>query len=1629
MNLFAALRQRRQPAQGFGQVKAAPEADLHQTFILEPILTPSGLVDVGEDIPEVADLDIDLGLNTEPEDGFDPGEADFPEAEDLGGEDFEEIPFIENPQADSSDESSALIAEGTTHGKTSGHEHTPVSPIPNFDWGLFLVEESGEVSFDFLYDGGSYQGELGIFSLEGMEDYEAGSHEFIQEAARRTLSNSVLGHIAISDIDEGARFNGFLGESKNWNSGIYGGSKTFTMRPGDVFGLILVPDGTFTEVAEASEINHSLYPLFSLSIANPEDGLHIGQIVDINGEGNAFSMEDQRVDGSTDRDYNDLIFQIRGARGNALLLDDVAKADTDWRLTTDLGREIIDYITPQIDADTNFDLNWLLDDHNDHSHEAQSISADYQEIVSKQPKLTQKSFSALEASQERLELGNQENPTSSFDFIQDGGGTLAETTSSFDMNTLVNRDPWPNNKVTYSFLSDGAASSYASDITEYNQSYGTSYNVETVSELSETTKDNIRQVIEEILEPNLNIDFVEVSDSSDSFGEIRYMFSDGPNYAYSKNWPYFSVHGDIHLNPEYSNDSWNNWLGYGTHGYETIIHETLHSLGLKHPGNYNGSGTGTGPFLPFSQDHTTNTVMSYNTSGQKAVSMMPYDIKALQAMYGQRNIKTDNTVYSFQTIDGYSVSGKYFGRDNLRSIKQTILDTGGIDILNFSELGSDASYRFDLNDGGMLTTQLAFNSSKYSARGDNSGTIYRTTGLGTAIAFDSIIENLIVSPGNDEVIANTAVNVFSGYGAGRKVGHDVIRATDALDTLDLSAYRESEVTKNRIGNDLKISLGILGSVTIADYYSTNSRIKILWNEEPVFIPPNVSISVNDSIARETKSGEIKDSARFTISRSDNISKATTVHYSMDGTAKNGADYEYLSGSVIIPADQTSVTLSIDPKDDSFIEGTETVTVNLQPNSAYKLTDNTTATVSITDNDKVKPLISVSATDSYASERKSGESPNPGRFTVNRTGDISEQQVVYYAVSGTASNGSDYSKLSGSIIIPAGMSSTQIPIDVFDDGLVEPNETVVITLQSNDSYQVSSLAQTGSVTIYDNDFKSTITVTTTDSFASETFNNSDPARFTINRSGSDNSKSETIRYKVAGTADNGIDYALLLGEVTIEAGKDSAVININPIDDSEYEGTEGVTLTIESSDDYDLGSTVEASAQIQDDDSKPEIGIIKDVDAAETKPGEAPQQGRFVIYRTGSNNSQDQTVHYTISGTATDGQDYVIDKSTTIPAGEVFTYLDVTPIDDNDYTEGTETVIVTIKEDDAYALGDKISDTVRIFDNDEKPKSRINIVPIDGSAAETASGEAQNSGVFRITRTGGDNSKPETVYYTIQGSAENGLDYVSMTQSVTIPENENFADITVQPIDDSDFTEGTETVEVSIAQSSEYQIGASASALVVINDNDGQSLYDITFDQLGQEAGQVPISGASPLTISEIVSGTPTVEPYLGELSDQPLVFSNNQPSGTNQIRLDVKKGFDVYNLSFDIFVESFEDYLGGFKVLLDLPGVRNIYFRPNGTVALFPQGTIGSFDLNGVNHVETQMDLANDNWEVIVNDNTLYNGSFSYIGNNDDLHSVRFSLGGSSMQDIIGIDNIRLFGKNNDTGGAIGVTEISVRLI
>jgi len=173
---------------------------LLQAFILEPMYTPSGLVDGIDETPDLATMDIDT-----------------PELPELGEE--WDISDGESQTSSNMDGDVDVIPEDTAD---SSAETTPETPLltdqledipfinPTFESGTFTVGETGEVSIDFLFDGGGYKGELAIFSLDGMDEFEPGSEEFIQEAASRALSDSELGHVVISDQTEGARFVGEL---------------------------------------------------------------------------------------------------------------------------------------------------------------------------------------------------------------------------------------------------------------------------------------------------------------------------------------------------------------------------------------------------------------------------------------------------------------------------------------------------------------------------------------------------------------------------------------------------------------------------------------------------------------------------------------------------------------------------------------------------------------------------------------------------------------------------------------------------------------------------------------------------------------------------------------------------------------------------------------------------------------------------------------------------------------------------------------------------------------------------------------------------------------------------------------------------------------------------------------------------------------------------------------------------------------------------------------------------------------------------------------------------------------------------------------------------------------------------
>jgi hypothetical protein len=99
--------------------------------------------------------------------------------------------------------------------------------------------------------------------------------------------------------------------------------------------------------------------------------------------------------------------------------------------------------------------------------------------------------------------------------------------------------------------------------------------------------------------------------------------------------------------------------------------------------------------------------------------------------------------------------------------------------------------------------------------------------------------------------------------------------------------------------------------------------------------------------------------------------------------------------------------------------------------------------------------------SVQTARNTAESGSPsGTFTVQRTGDTGQALVVYYRISGTATNGVDYQRLSGTVTIPAGQSSAQIQVAPIDNLAEEASKNVTVTLvQQNQPFSLVILPDT------------------------------------------------------------------------------------------------------------------------------------------------------------------------------------------------------------------------------------------------------------------------------------------------------------------------------------------------------------------------------------------------------------------------------------------------------------------------------------------------------------------------------------------------------------------------------------------
>ncbi|MCG2585087.1 DUF4214 domain-containing protein [Massilia sp. TS11] len=151
--------------------------------------------------------------------------------------------------------------------------------------------------------------------------------------------------------------------------------------------------------------------------------------------------------------------------------------------------------------------------------------------------------------------------------------------------------------------------------------------------------------------------------------------------------------------------SQNGTLAQGSYGYETLLHELGHMLGLKHP--FEGT-TGNSAVLPAATDSTAYTLMAYNESGGPYTSFRAYDLAALNWLYGgdglagKRGVGAQITAYYLTGTSGNDMLTGSSGDDLLEPLtgSDTIDGGDGTDTLILS--GVRASYVVKAGSNGSV---------------------------------------------------------------------------------------------------------------------------------------------------------------------------------------------------------------------------------------------------------------------------------------------------------------------------------------------------------------------------------------------------------------------------------------------------------------------------------------------------------------------------------------------------------------------------------------------------------------------------------------------------------------------------------------------------------------------------------------------------------------------------------------------------------------------------------------------------------------------------------------------------------------------------------------------------------------
>ena len=516
-------------------------------------------------------------------------------------------------------------------------------------------------------------------------------------------------------------------------------------------------------------------------------------------------------------------------------------------------------------------------------------------------------------------------------------------------------------------------------------------------------------------------------------------------------------------------------------------------------------------------------------------------------------------------------------------------------------------------------------------------------------------------------------------------------------------------------------------ITITDDAAAESSetITIHWENDPSggngdATPDTINftgtITDNDSSVQMTvqdaSDGEDSNFLHFQINFSETLTENIFFDYTTsiesgdtaeenDFDAETVTDYRVQSGGDI-------AGITIDPNDDDLYEGDETFTITFSNLvNVYGTGDDLTATGTIID-DETQPTLEVSPASATEGEDII--------FLVDLIGPLTEEDVTFnYATSRQSDDNSeatDFTRTNGTETIAAGNSAAIITVPTYDDGtnhtnsLYEGDETFTFTIFNPTVAAI--LHATAKGTILDDEDVPTASFQTISQQASEnsgTVNNFiqfDIAPLTEG--------SAQISLTITGTATAGQDYETPDTTLTLSPRQSQLSVPITINDDSVYEISETVIVTlVAESDNIQIDPiTGTKTLYISDNDDLPVLsfaGLLVPVD-------EDDGHAVLTVNKTGLTDVT-ATVNYetrqrTGATAAVAGQDYVTTSGTlTFQPNETSNTISV-PIIDNNVYEATSKRFEVVLQNHPHALLPPSSDTavVSIFSDDPVPTASM-----------------------------------------------------------------------------------------------------------------------------------------------------------------------------------------------------------------------------------------------------------------------------------------------------------------------------------